>query len=69
MNDNSVLLPSRRRSHRLKLISISVASAILFSQRQRCYHALTGIISLSLRGIHIICVVNNVVKLYIIVTV
>ena len=46
-----------------QLISISVASAILFS------HALTGIISLSLRGIHIICVVNNVVKLYIIVTV
>ena len=54
-----------------QLISISVASAILFCQRQRCYHALTGVISLSLRGIHIIiiCVVNNLVKLYIIATV
>ena len=73
MNDNSFLLPScsdrRRRSRRLTTDTISVALAILFRQRQRCYHGLTGIISLSLRGIRIICVVNNLVKLYIIVTV
>ena len=70
MDDNSFVLPScsdsRRRSRRL---TTGVASAILFRQRQRCYQALTGIISLSLRDIHIICVVNNLVKLYIIVTV
>ena len=73
MNDNSFLLPScsdrHRRSRRLTTDTISVASAILFRQRQHCYHELTGIISLSLRGIRIICVVNNLVKLYIIVTV
>ena len=71
MNDNSLLLPSCSDRHRLsrRLTTdikkiISVASAILFCQRQRCYHALTGVISLSLRGIHIIiiCVVNNLVK-------
>ena len=68
MNDNSLLLPScsdrRRRSRRLTTdINFSRVRHVVIMHLLASYH--------SLRGIHIIiiCVVNNLVKLYIIVTV
>ena len=70
MNDNSFVLPScsdsRRRTRRLTTDQsrppfCSANDNVVIMHLLASYH--------SLRGIHIICVVNNVVKLYIIVTV